>query len=225
MNGIASPPHLISVENPALQLHDLPPIDAILLSHEDHVDNLDPAGRKLLDGRRVFTTPDGAKELAPRPGVVALKPWETVDALIGGVNFRFTGTPCQHIPGGEVTGFVLETNSFGVHSSGLPNAIWISGDTVYLDELVEIGKKWHIQVAQAHLGNAHAPMPSGIVQITMGGKEAIRLVKEIGADVMVPVHYESWKHFTEFGLTLPKLSRRRALRIERGGWNQVFPSW
>ncbi|KAJ3501069.1 hypothetical protein NLJ89_g9508 [Agrocybe chaxingu] len=26
---------------PALALHDLPPIDAVLLSHEDHPDNLD----------------------------------------------------------------------------------------------------------------------------------------------------------------------------------------
>jgi hypothetical protein len=32
---------------PALQLHDIPPIDAVLLSHEDHVDNLDPLGRQL----------------------------------------------------------------------------------------------------------------------------------------------------------------------------------
>lgn len=29
-------------ESPALRLEDLPPIDAILLSHEDHPDNLDP---------------------------------------------------------------------------------------------------------------------------------------------------------------------------------------
>jgi L-ascorbate metabolism protein UlaG (beta-lactamase superfamily) len=218
MGGQTPPPtHLVSVEGPALQLQDLPPIDAVLLSHEDHVDNLDPEGRKLLDGRRVYTTSDGAKNLAPRTGVVALKPWETVEAVIGGTTFKITGTPCQHLPGGEVTGFVLETESFGVHSSGLPNAIWISGDTVYLDELVEIGKKWHIQVAQVHLGNAIVPMPSGPVQISMDGRSAIDLVEKIGADVMVPVHFESWEHLTEHGDDLVAIVKEKGFE-DRVRW-------
>ncbi|KAF3043990.1 hypothetical protein E8E12_004795 [Didymella heteroderae] len=198
-------PHLTYVDGPALQLQELPPIDAILLSHEDHIDNLDPEGRKLLDGRRVFTTQDGARNLAPRPGVVALKSWATTEAFIGGTKFKITGTPCQHVPGGEVTGFVLETESFGIHSSELPNAIWISGDPVYFDELVEIGKKWHIQVAQVHLGDAHVPLPTGPLRITTNGKSAIELVRRIDAEAMVPVHYESWEHFTEFGSDLKKV--------------------
>jgi L-ascorbate metabolism protein UlaG (beta-lactamase superfamily) len=60
---------------PAMGLADLPPIDAVLLSHEDHPDNLDEPGRTTLEGRHVFTTPDGARNLAPRPGVRAIKPW------------------------------------------------------------------------------------------------------------------------------------------------------
>lgn len=74
LNELPPAPHLTLVEAPALQLHDLPPIDAVLLSHEDHSDKLDPEGRKLLEGRRVFTTQDGASNLAPRPGIVALSP-------------------------------------------------------------------------------------------------------------------------------------------------------
>ncbi len=66
---------LKSTETPALGLADLPPIDAVLLSHEDHPDNLDEIGRATLDGRHVFTTADGARKLAPRPGVKAIAPW------------------------------------------------------------------------------------------------------------------------------------------------------
>jgi L-ascorbate metabolism protein UlaG (beta-lactamase superfamily) len=62
-------------DTPALGLADLPHIDAVLLSHEDHPDNLDEPGRVTLDGRHVLTTVDGAKKLAPRPGVRALRPW------------------------------------------------------------------------------------------------------------------------------------------------------
>ncbi|ELU35525.1 beta-lactamase superfamily domain-containing protein [Rhizoctonia solani AG-1 IA] len=58
---------LESLKAPALGLHEIPAIDAVLLSHEDHPDNLDTAGRTLLDGRLVVTTPDGANNLKPRP--------------------------------------------------------------------------------------------------------------------------------------------------------------
>jgi L-ascorbate metabolism protein UlaG (beta-lactamase superfamily) len=62
-------------DTPVKGLADLPHIDAVLLSHEDHPDNLDEPGRATLDGRHVFTTEDGAKKLAPRPMVRAIKPW------------------------------------------------------------------------------------------------------------------------------------------------------
>ncbi|KAF5483072.1 hypothetical protein CGCS363_v015033 [Colletotrichum siamense] len=78
---------------PALGLHQLPIIDAVLLSHEDHTDNLDDEGRKLLDGRRVTTIPDGVNRLAPRPGVVPIKPWEMLTFQFQGVEWKITGTP------------------------------------------------------------------------------------------------------------------------------------
>jgi L-ascorbate metabolism protein UlaG (beta-lactamase superfamily) len=199
LDTIPPPPHLVNKQGPALQLNELPPIDAVLLSHEDHLDNLDPEGRKLLDGRKVFTTVDGASNLRPRPGVIGLRPWETVTSCIGGKTYRITGTPCKHFPVGEVTGFILETDSFGVSPSGKPNAIYFSGDTVYIDELQEIGKRWHITAAIFNLGNATFEFPTGPIQITMDGKQAVRLARDIGADVMVPIHFESWDHFKESG--------------------------
>jgi len=85
-----------TTKSAALGLADLPAIDAVLLSHEDHPDNLDEPGRQLLDGRHVLTTTDGAKKLAPRPAVRALQPWEKVSLDVGGRHFEVTGTPCVH---------------------------------------------------------------------------------------------------------------------------------
>ncbi|QRW05834.1 hypothetical protein RhiLY_04833 [Ceratobasidium sp. AG-Ba] len=65
---------LKSLAGPALQIHDLPAIDVVLLSHEDHPDNLDTAGRSLLDARTVITTPDGANKLKPRPQSILFTP-------------------------------------------------------------------------------------------------------------------------------------------------------
>ncbi|KXX76125.1 N-acyl-phosphatidylethanolamine-hydrolyzing phospholipase D, mitochondrial [Madurella mycetomatis] len=183
-------------DTPAFKLADLPHIDAVLLSHEDHPDNLDEPGRVLLDGRHVFTTPDGAKQLAPRPDVRAMKDWETITLEIGSRRLEITGTPCQHLPGGEVTGFILTNPSFG-KTDGKPNAIYFSGDTIYLPELAKMKEKYHISVAMLNIGKATAPLPTGDLVITMDGVNAARLFKEIGADLLVPMHFESWGHFAE----------------------------
>ncbi|KAF2738350.1 Metallo-hydrolase/oxidoreductase [Polyplosphaeria fusca] len=187
---------LKNTQGPALTLAQLPPIDAILLSHEDHPDNLDDFGRQLLDGRKVLTTPDGAHNLRPRPGVLGLKPWESTELIAGGKRFRVSATPCEHLPGGECIGFILESDDFG-HTNGLPNVIYFSGDTVYIDELAQIRDKYHVVLALLNIGRAVAALPDGPLQITMDGEQAVRLVEAIGAEVMVPMHFESWGHFTE----------------------------
>ncbi|KAF7168898.1 hypothetical protein CNMCM5623_001804 [Aspergillus felis] len=193
---------LKNTETPALSLENLPPIDAILLSHEDHPDNLDALGRQLLDGRHVFTTMDGAKNLAPRPAVRGMEPWEATSVTLGGKMFDITATPCQHLPGGECTGFIITTESFGVAEDGKPNAIYFTGDTVYIDELSKIPEKFNIVVAVMNLGCAVADLPTGPVQITLDAKQAARLFRTIKADYLVPMHYESWGHFTQFGKDL-----------------------
>ncbi|KAJ5748361.1 uncharacterized protein N7511_010057 [Penicillium nucicola] len=190
--------------NPALGIKDLPPIDAVLLSHEDHTDNLDDLGRQLLDGRLVFTTMDGAKNLAPRPGVRGMKPWEKLSVNIGGKPFEITATPCQHLPGGECTGFILTTASFGTSPDGLPNAIWFSGDTNYFEELDQIATKFHVVAAIYNLGDAHVPLPEGPLQVTMDGKQAAGLFRTLKADFLVPMHYDDWSHFTQHGNELAK---------------------
>jgi L-ascorbate metabolism protein UlaG (beta-lactamase superfamily) len=187
---------LKTINTPSLSLRDLPPIDAVLLSHEDHSDNLDELGRHLLDGRKVITTMDGTRKLHPRPGVRGIHPWEIVMLEAGGKRFGVTGTPCQHLPGGECTGFILTAPEFG-NTNGLPNAIYFSGDTVYIKELTEMRNKFHIAKAMLNLGAAQAPFPDGPLQITMDGHQASRLFREIKADILVPMHYQSWEHFSE----------------------------
>lgn len=197
----------LSVDHdPALKLDQLPPIDGVLLSHEDHIDNLDDLGRTLLNGRHVLTTIDGAKKLAPRPGVRGLHPWQPTTLSLGGQKLDVVATPCKHLPGGECTGFLIPHPDGSIDAaSGLPNAIWFAGDTVYTPELRDIGIRYHVTAAVLNLGFAHISLPEGLLQVTMGGKEGARIFRELGADFLVPMHYDSWSHFTQHGEELRKV--------------------
>ncbi len=66
---------------------------------------------------------------------------ETLPLRIGDEEFSVTGTPCEHLPGGEVTGFIVTAPSFGV-TDGKPNAIYFSGDTIYLPELAKMREQY-----------------------------------------------------------------------------------
>lgn len=193
-------------DDPAIKMNELPHIDAVLLSHENHPDNLDELGRQLLDGRHVVTTIDGAKNLAPRPSVLGFKDWEEKDVCISGKKFHITATPCKHWPGHECVGFIIHTEDFGVAPDGRQNAIYFSGDTVYVEELAKMADKYHIAIALMNLGkatfegfNEHGQPgnPGAHLQITMDGRQAAQLLREIKADILVPMHFESWDHFTQ----------------------------
>lgn len=193
-------------DDPAIKMNELPHIDAVLLSHENHPDNLDELGRQLLDGRLVVTTNDGASNLAPRPSVLGFSDWEERRVKIAGTTFNITATPCKHWPGHECVGFILHTASFGTAPDGRPNAVYFSGDTVFTEQLGRISSQYHITVALMNLGKAtfygvdsqgRPGRPDDALQITMDGHQAARLFRDIKADVLVPMHFESWDHFTQ----------------------------
>ncbi|WP_330350882.1 MBL fold metallo-hydrolase [Streptomyces sp. NBC_00582] len=179
------PVTLRSLRDPAVAAADLPPLDAVLLSHDEHPDNLDEAGRALIADLTVLTTVSGAARLGG--GAVGLAPWDTYElpGAQGGV--RITATPGRHA--GEVIGFVIQV-------AGEAEALYISGDTVYYEELDEIGRRFSIGTALLHFGAAVVEW-FGKDFITMDGTQGVRLTKSLRARTVVPVHYDAWDHFTE----------------------------
>ena len=61
---------------PAIAARELGPIDAVLLSHDHHDDNLDDAGREMLPSAgKVITTPAGSGRLGGSS--LGLAPWSS----------------------------------------------------------------------------------------------------------------------------------------------------
>src|SRR5262249_38829574 len=71
---------------------------------------------------------------------------------------------------------------------------YFSGDTVYLPELAKMRQTYHISVAHLNLGKAAV---GGMPPITMDGEQGVLLFKDIDGDLLIPLHYEGWDHFTE----------------------------
>ncbi|MGK2933237.1 MAG: MBL fold metallo-hydrolase [Solirubrobacterales bacterium] len=181
---------------PAISAGDLPPIDAILLSHDHHDDNLDPAGRELLPSAgSVITTTSGAKRIGGN--AIGLDDWASYSLESEGrVPIAVTATPCRHGPPlshplvGDVIGFALtwEGQEHGV--------LWISGDTVLYDGVRQVAGRLEVDVALIHLGGVRFPV-SGPLRYTMTAEDAIELCGEIKPRTVIPVHYEGWKHFRQ----------------------------
>jgi L-ascorbate metabolism protein UlaG (beta-lactamase superfamily) len=181
---------------PSVEPGELGHIDAVLLSHDHHDDNLDPAGRAVLPSAGVVvTTASGAKRLGG--GARGLEAWQsTVLSESGRTSIEIVATPCRHGPPGskplvgDVIGFALRWNG---QQHGV---LWISGDTVLYDGVREVPGKLHVGTAILHLGGVQFPI-SGPIRYTMTAADAVEVCRLIKPHTAIPVHYEGWKHFRQ----------------------------
>jgi L-ascorbate metabolism protein UlaG (beta-lactamase superfamily) len=181
---------------PSIEASDLGPIDAVLLSHDHHDDNLDGAGRAMLPAAgTVVTTASGARRLGGEAR--GLAPWETTRLEASGKpSIEITATPCRHGPPlsrpivGDVVGFALRWDG---QDHGV---FWISGDTVLYDGVRQVADRLQVGTAVLHLGGVRFPV-SGPVRYTMTAKEAVELCRLVQPRTAIPIHYEGWKHFRE----------------------------
>ncbi|MFT4042541.1 MAG: MBL fold metallo-hydrolase [Gordonia sp. (in: high G+C Gram-positive bacteria)] len=168
---------------------DLGTVDAVLLSHDQHPDNLDDLGRQFLTRVPVvFTTTLAAGRITATAH--GLAPWET--ATLGATTI--TAVPAQHGPDGcepltgPVIGFVLTT-------AGAPT-IYVSGDNASLDVVRQIAQRLpRPDLAIVFAGAARTPVLDGILTLT--STQALDATRILGNPIVLPVHTEGWAHFTE----------------------------
>jgi L-ascorbate metabolism protein UlaG (beta-lactamase superfamily) len=176
-------------QSPAIDVAALGRIDAVLLSHDHHFDNLDNAGRALLaDVPATLTTAAGAGRLAGTARGLAA--WESIE-LSGGV--QLTATPARHGPDGGDRGPVI---GFVLTRRGHEDAIYVSGDTVWFDGVEEIGRRFRIDVAILNMGAAQVAVV-GPHPLTFTAADGVSLARAWPSARIVPLHYEGWEHFTE----------------------------
>ncbi|HEX4399784.1 MAG TPA: MBL fold metallo-hydrolase [Galbitalea sp.] len=179
---------LTKTTGPGIALDDLGPIDLVLLSHHEHEDNLDTAGAELVSRTPTLSTAKAGVDLG-KP-VIGLDCWEA--HRVGGVTV--TAAPALHGPPGAerlvgpVIGFLLE-------AEGEPT-VYVSGDNASLELVQQISDRFP-EIGVAILFAGAARVPSIDAALTLNSTDAARAARILGARVVIGLHTEDWKHFSE----------------------------
>jgi L-ascorbate metabolism protein UlaG (beta-lactamase superfamily) len=183
--------------NPAIAIENLPPLDLVLLSHlhEDHFDRL--VARTLHKNIPIVTTPKAALGLDKLGFHMThpLKTWQTLNLERGNYRLCITALPARHAPGPlasllpEVMGSMLE---FQDRTENTLMRIYISGDTLYYDQLKAIPQHYpDIDLALLHLGGTKV---FGLL-VTMDARQGVKTLKLINPRKAIPIHYNDYTAF------------------------------
>ncbi|WP_103350126.1 MBL fold metallo-hydrolase [Amycolatopsis sp. CA-128772] len=180
---------LVKTEESALTEEATGVVDAVLLSHDQHPDNLDDRGRAYLATVPLtLVTPSGAARLGGTAR--GLAPWDST--RVGALTI--TAVPALHGPEGasrltgDVTGFVLT-------GDGLPT-VYVSGDNASVDLVGEIAARFRVDIAVLFAGAARTVFFDG-APLTLTSVDAVEAAKVLGAAKVVPLHFRGWQHFSE----------------------------
>jgi L-ascorbate metabolism protein UlaG (beta-lactamase superfamily) len=183
---------------PAMSVDELPPLDAVVLSHL-HGDHWDRVAQRGLDHHLpILTTPHAARRLQWRrfSRAIGLPTWRSHELVRGDTRLTVTSMPGRHAPLPvrrllpPVMGSMLE---FGPVAGPVRLRVYVSGDTLLIEELHEIPQRYpSIDAAVLHLGGTRLP---GGLMVTMDGAQGAELLQLVKAGVAVPVHYDDYPVF------------------------------
>jgi L-ascorbate metabolism protein UlaG (beta-lactamase superfamily) len=175
---------------PPVALGDLPPLDAVVISH-DHYDHLDEPTVVALAGRgATFIVPLGVGAHleywgVPNERIVELDWWERKD--LGGL--EIVCTPARHASGR--TPFDQNSKLWASYALiGARHRAYFSGDTGLFPAMKEIGEKLGpFDVTLIEVGQYHRAWPDWHI----GPEQAVTAHAWLRGKVMLPIH---WGLFT-----------------------------
>ncbi|HZU49719.1 MAG TPA: MBL fold metallo-hydrolase [Mycobacterium sp.] len=216
-------------KEPALGVEDLPPLDAIVLSHM-HGDHWDRVAQQRLDhGLPILTTPHAAKRLHRRGfgAALGMSTWQSHTVTKGDTTVTMTSLPGRHAPvwGHRLLPPVMGTMLEFGPVNGSSRRLYISGDTLLIEELNDIPVRFDtIDLGLLHLGGTRLPagrrLPFGVT-VTMDGRQGADLVEVLKLPKMIPIHFDDYGVFASpLGDFTREMRRRgmadRIIELERG---------
>ena len=196
-----------------IRVGDLPRIDAVLLTHA-HMDHLNrPSLRAITREMRrrkvpapVAIVPHGVEDLVADLGfnaVESLRWWQSTQ-LGDTTPLRITMTPAKHWGARMFSDTHRGFGGYLLETPGAPR-IYHSGDTAYFQGFAEIGRKLKPEIALLPIG---AYFPDSYRAVHTCPEEALQAFLDLGAEAMVPMHYNTFRLGREpMDEPLPRLMR------------------
>lgn len=202
---------------PLLALKELPPVDAVVISH-DHYDHLDaPTLTAMKDWDTTFIVPLGVGAHleywgVPASRIIELDWWERTKVK----GLEIVATPSRHASGR----FVTDTNATLWASYALlgpTHRVWFSGDTGLFPAMRDIGERLGpFDLTMIESGEYGSAWPDW----HLGPEQAVTAHQLVRGRVMLPVHWGLF-NLAFHGWTEP--AERVLVAAKRLGVTAVFP--
>lgn len=165
---------------------DLPPIDAVVVSH-DHYDHLDYASiRQLRAHAQHFFVPLGVGAHLERwgvsPGNITELEWWESSSFAG---LDFTCTPARHFSGRRLGGRDTTLWASWVVASNRER-VYFSGDSGYGPHFAEIGKRYGpFNLTMLECGQYDKAWPN----VHMLPEQTVQAARDLGTKLLLPIHW------------------------------------
>jgi L-ascorbate metabolism protein UlaG (beta-lactamase superfamily) len=174
------------IKHPGLEIHDLPAIDLVLVTHA-HFDHLDRQTLRAVASEQAIVVPEHVGGLVHGLGfnhVQELRQWQTFQ--LG--SLKVTLTPARHWGARVIHDSHRGFGGFHIEYEG--RSVFHCGDSAYFDGFREIGERLPVEVALLPIGAYDAPTKR---DVHMNPEEAIEAFIQLRAKTLVPMHFGTFR--------------------------------